>query len=204
MQPGHHPRYCPPVLLPGNRSEPWAFAADLQGLLQEYGDAALALSMFEEAYEVDWPAGLERRFVFLFARMFIQATDMFGRRLRQLQDRYPSSSDDIDDAFRTALPELRGVRNSIQHADERSLGLGSGRRPIVPGPVETPAIRSSGGAMFQDVLEDDWYGCTLEDGTFGRIQVARRTLDLLHGFVQRAVALGTWSGTPEPWPRARR
>ena len=97
------------------------------------------------------PREFEHNQAFMHARAFLYALDSFDKFLNVLkkQSNVPSVLEEIHTRFGTAFPHLRAVRNSSQHMEDRSRGLGAGRnpQPLELKPIDSGLIKSEGGAL---------------------------------------------------------
>jgi hypothetical protein len=104
------------------------------------------------------PSSYEHRVIFLHARSFLYALDRLERCLAALakEDSLPAAVAESLAALRAALPQLRDVRDSVSHFDERSRGLERGRllklQPVMnqmvhapSGPAHLPACSGNAG-----------------------------------------------------------
>ena len=82
---------------------------------------------------------------------------------------------ELSEEFSLLFPDVRGVRNTAQHLEDRSRGLGAGRspRPLVLQPVENFLVNAPGGALVLDALIGNRFGCTMADGHYGEVEISR-------------------------------
>lgn len=108
-----------------------------------------------------WRSGrLPREFqhnqAFMHARAFLYVLDSFDKFLNVLKllPNVPKSISYLHQKFGDAFPQLRGVRNSSQHMEDRSRGLGAGRnpKPLELKPVDNGMIHAPGGALVLNCL----------------------------------------------------
>lgn len=143
------------------------------------------------------------RLPFVHARSFVTALDGVQKGLRGLAEIEPVSENlqDILDRLEQDVPALTDLRNSIQHGEDRLRRKGPGGKDIEPEPIETPEIRTAGGAVVYDNLSGHRYGCTLADGTFAEVDVTSGTLLRVRDAVQEAMDDFQWSGPRQMLPR---
>jgi len=143
----------------------------------------------------DWEAGnlpKEYRNVlpFLYAKAFLYALDGIRKALQKLKqvDGMPAAVRSLVEAFDTALPTLRPVRNSTAHAEERRLGLDRRGDPL---PLTAPVlvIESLAGTRF---------GGTMEDGTEGYVDVSMESLEQARTIVQAILDALSWKQGQQP------
>jgi hypothetical protein len=94
-------------------------------------------------------------------------------------------------AIDATLPDLKGVRDSATHVDERELRR-AGKKPILP----------QGGFMLIGNLNyiGDKFFNTLRDGTHGEVPVTVEAFDLLVKVTQDFFDALPWQGDPEVEP----
>ncbi len=89
------------------------------------------------------------------------------------------------DAFNAALPDLKPVRDSIEHAEDRMRGLDRNRQPMTLAPISNRMINApGGGVLVGDALNDRHYGGTVDDGTYAEVEVSDDTLEVARASVQ--------------------
>ncbi|HEJ4860796.1 TPA: hypothetical protein SL606_005046 [Pseudomonas aeruginosa] len=150
------------------------------------------------------PGQFLKKSIYIYAHAFVSAVDMFGRFLTVLKGQ-PSSSaiGDISlKKFKEAFPQLRGVRNSVQHMDERSQGLKTGRKPIELKPIDNEAIKCSGGVIAINILVNDRFGITLDDGSYGEVAISIESLQVLGEIFQGILDSFKWRGPKAYLPSA--
>ena len=77
------------------------------------------------------PREFENNLAFLYARAFLYALDAFDKFLGVLsrEENVPEVISELHKKISDIFPDLRGVRNTAQHLEDRSRGLGAGRNP---------------------------------------------------------------------------
>ncbi len=79
------------------------------------------------------------------------------------------------------LPDLRDVRDSQQHLEERLQGLVKGKK--------LPTSQ-----LWIGNLSNNNYQMTMADGRRGNVEVSRATLDIVASCIQRAIDSFQWTG----------
>jgi hypothetical protein len=141
-----------------------------------------------------WPASYRQREAIMHARSFLYALDSVDKILELLkgQPLAPDGLNDIQDAWQRAFPNLRDVRNSAHHQEDRVRGRG--RRNAVlnlPSGDDTP-FRTNGQVLIVEALNNDHYGHTMEDGHYGEVEVSEAALAVVVGIVQRIIDSYIW------------
>ncbi len=149
------------------------------------------------------PAGYRHRLPFLHAKSCVYAVDSIGKALRTLAalDGVPTEIAAVLEEWRRAFPLLVPVRNSAHHQEDRVRGKAGDKpldlQPVLTGPIHAP----SGGVLVIDMLNDNRYGGTLADGSYGEVEISSTTVATARDLVQRALNSFTWTGHIEHRPR---
>jgi hypothetical protein len=151
-----------------------------------------------------WQAGkLPREFEhnqsFMHARAFLYSLDSFDKFLKVLksQSGVPSEIEVLHNELGEAFPDLRGVRNTAQHMEDRSRGLGTGRnpQPLELKPIDNQLIKAKGGALMLNCLNGTKYGNTMADGHYGEVDVSPDSMAALQSILQRILDSFNWKGS---------
>jgi hypothetical protein len=149
------------------------------------------------------PENYSHRIVFIHAKTFLYSLDRIDRLLRVLEttlgDQFDISR--IRATFSASVPNLRAVRNSVAHYEDRSRGLGPDRQPIDLKPVSNSLTHFPGGALILECINGTKFGSTLTDGHYGEVDVSLPTLKASGAAIQSVINLFKWKGTPTHWPR---
>lgn len=147
------------------------------------------------------PRSLRHRRSFLYARNFLFALDNIAKVLDVIAKHpIPTTAAVVCNALDRAVPDLKGVRNTAHHHEDRIRGLDHKQRPIQPQPIASGGIRSAGGALVLDNLCDNRYGCTLADGRFAEIELSETSLFAARDAIQLVLDSITWKGPPRLLP----
>lgn len=172
--------------------------------LEEY-DKRRALVDTEVRYRM-WqrgflPQSLLRKPPFIFAKSFIHALDLFDKFLSDIVEdpSAPKEIKDIRNKFCGLLPDLRGVRNSIQHAEDRSKGEQFGKK-IDLKKVDKSKISIEGTALVNLGLSGNKFGSTMANGHYGAVEVSAQTLDVLRISLLEVYSAFTWFGPEALYP----
>lgn len=153
------------------------------------------------------PREFEHSLPFLYARAFLYAVDVFEKTLSILANdpKVPSKVADIHARMLTQFPNLRGVRNSVQHIEDRSRGLGAGRnpQPLDLKPINNHLISApNGGALILNSLNGTRYGSTMADGHFGEVDVSLDSMRHIQGLLSETLEAFKWKGPRHHGPSA--
>lgn len=148
-----------------------------------------------------WGAGrLPREFehnqIFIFARAFLYSIDSFEKFLKTLSETEgaPDALKDIHTKFLELFPDLRGVRNSAQHLEDRVRGLGVGTKPLDLKPIENGMVSAPNGALMLNCLNGSKYGNTMANGHYGEVDVSTASIQGLQEIFQEVLNLFKWTG----------
>lgn len=157
-----------------------------------------------------WPQTYLFRLQFCHAQMFVYALDQVAKGLGTLaRHPLPSAISTVVTAQNTAwtvepaLADLKGVRDSSHHAEDRLRGRGRGNRQIQLQPINNAMVNAPhGGVLLAGNLNGNRFGWTMEDGRHGEVEVSAATLARARNLIQPVFdAPWTWSGPVEWLPR---
>jgi hypothetical protein len=102
------------------------------------------------------------------------------------------------DDFEARFPTLVAIRDSAHHPEDRIRGVRgrAGREtPIATQPILSGAIHApSGGVIVLDMLDNNRYGGTLADGTYGEVEISAETVAGARQVIQQVVDAFSWRG----------
>lgn len=151
-----------------------------------------------------WSTGASpRNFIWnrplVYARMFVFALDTFECLLKVLQED-PKVPQQVSVAFedmRRKFPNLRGIRNSAHHLEDRARGIATYKRKIDLKPMQSGGINAPGGALVLSALHGTVYGYTMENGFYGEIDVSPQTMLVLKSILDVVLSSFAWKGPKE-------
>ncbi|HDU8572129.1 TPA: hypothetical protein RG687_001921 [Vibrio parahaemolyticus] len=156
-----------------------------------------------------WQSGkLPREFAhnqsLIYARAFLYALDSFDKFLKVLKN-YPQAPlviKELHDELGEKFPDLRGVRNTAQHMEDRTRGLGAGRnpKPLDLKPIDNQLVKSEAGALLLNCLNGTKYGSTMADGHYGEVDVSPESMEKLHSIFVRLIEAFEWKGPKVHFP----
>ena len=152
------------------------------------------------------PREFEHNLPFLYARAFLYALDAFDKFLCVLakEANVPPRVASLYEQIAKDFPNLRGVRNTTQHLEDRSRGLGAGKhpQPIELKPIANNLITAPRGALVLNCLNGSKYGSTMADGHFGEIDVTPESMQRVQSVLQELLLLFKWRGPKQHAPSA--
>ncbi|MBE0662068.1 MAG: hypothetical protein IH597_06335 [Bacteroidales bacterium] len=150
------------------------------------------------------PPEFENGLAFMHARAFLYSLDLIDKFISVLENMEgtPEKIKKIHQMFTANFPDLRGVRNTTQHLEDRARGLGAGRSPK---PLELKAInnrlvKSESGALILNSLNGTKYGNTMADGHYGEVDVSPSSMQILSSLFQEILNCFEWTGPPVHLP----
>jgi len=169
-------------------------------------DASLLVDMIAKRSlwaEGSLPRTLLHMEVFIYARAFLGALDMFDKLLTTLvgMEGVPDTVAELSGRMGIEFPTLRGIRNSVQHLEDRARGLDQRGKSIQLQPVATGGIHAPGGALILGNLNGITYGATLADGSFGEIDVSAESMSKLQTLFQNLLSVFSWFGPRSHLPQ---
>jgi hypothetical protein len=149
------------------------------------------------------PNSYRGRAMILHAKSFVYALDSIREGFKILAKMpIPASSaaQQAVDQFDVAFPDLRDVRDSAHHAEDRIRARYRKTRinlkPIDNGSISAPA----GGALVTDSMMGNRYGGTLSNGSYGEVEVSVASAMVALSAVQDVINASTWRGDRVYWP----
>jgi hypothetical protein len=134
------------------------------------------------------PVSYHHRLPFLHAKSCVYALDTIDKSLVLLckLKATPMAVHEALAEFRNAFPGLNGVRNSAHHVEDR---------------VQGKAWKKHVDGIFAtDILQDSRYGGSLEDGSYGELDVTFASVDHARRTVQAVLDAYKWIGYPMHFP----
>lgn len=151
------------------------------------------------------PREFEHTQPFIYARAFLYALDAFDKFLGVLsrEPGVPPEPAALHAQIAVAFPDLRGVRNTAQHLEDRARGLGAGRepKPLDLKPIENQMINApGGGVLVLNSLNGSKYGSTMADGHYGEVDVSPESMQHLQRILQEVLLSFRWRGSKQHSP----
>lgn len=153
------------------------------------------------------PREFEHNLPFLYARAFVYALDAFEKFLGVLakQPNVPPGIAKLYARMADEFPNLRGVRNTAHHLEDRARGLGAENppQPLALKPIASNFINApGGGVLVLNNLNGSKYGSTMADGHYGEVDVSPESLQRLQAILQELLFLFKWRGPKQHGPGA--
>ena len=150
------------------------------------------------------PREFEHKIVFIYARAFLYALDAFDKFLGVLskEENVPEVISELHKKISDIFPDLRGVRNTAQHLEDRSRGLGSGKspKPLDLKPIDNNFISAPGGVLVLNSLNGSKYGSTMADGHYGEVDVSPESMSHLQEILNNILGSFKWHGSKQHKP----
>jgi hypothetical protein len=146
----------------------------------------------------EWPETYRFRLAFIHARSFIHSLAQVRRALHAIAD-YDIGDEGRKTSVRSAiegldiaLPGLKGIRDSNEHAEDRVRSRVR-NQPLKLGPVVSAIVDAPrGGALVMNALYGHTFGCTIADGTFAEVDLTDATVEATRVAIQTVVDALPW------------
>jgi hypothetical protein len=149
------------------------------------------------------PEGYIHQTPFVHAKAFLTAAHTIRTVLTQCAkiNAIQTQAEAAGLAIDSALPMLKGVRDSAAHVDERVQGM-AWKRQIQLQPVQNRFVNApGGGVLIIGSLMGDNFGNTMDDGNYGEVPVTIDTFNLIVRVIQEFLDRLPWRGAPHVVPR---
>lgn len=149
------------------------------------------------------PSDLKNKLIFIHAKTFLYALDNFEKQFKKLlkNETIPKSSNSLHIKLIDHFPNLRELRNSAHHQEDRIRGEKYGKK-IKLKPISNRLVHApNGGVLIMDSLNGDNYGGTLGDGSFGEVEVSMDSMIKLQSILQEFINSLEWKGSKEHLPK---
>ncbi|MFN7098300.1 MAG: hypothetical protein ACK4PR_12215, partial [Gammaproteobacteria bacterium] len=150
------------------------------------------------------PSSFNNSIMRMYARSFLYALDVFSQMLSVLAQELLSLNIDINqfnNEMTLAFPDLRGVRNTSHHPEDRLRGLGAGRlpKPMILQPVQNEFF-SLEKTVIMDSLINKKFGSTMACGNYGEVDVSIDSMTKLQTIFQNVLNALPWTGPHHHYP----
>lgn len=153
------------------------------------------------------PRSYKHRFPFIHAHSFLSSADTFSKYLSVLSDETELDHvKSINQQFEDSFPSLSKIRNSAQHAEDRTRGYGKPahvRKKVKMDlkPIDNGVIKAEGGGVLTlSILDGNRLGYTVDDGTYQEFEISQYTLSHVADLFQRLINGFQWTGSIEISP----
>lgn len=132
----------------------------------------------------------------MYGKSFVYALDTIGSSLGVLCKTLPDnqSLQQIKQAWDSQFKDLRSVRNSAHHLEDRALSRGYRGKPMTAKPYESEHITTPENVLLLGITEERRYGYTSSDGTYSAVDVTPETLKIVGDVVQGVINCLPWTG----------
>lgn len=151
------------------------------------------------------PIEFETHRTFIYARAYLNALDNFDRLLKKLagEEKVPLEVREFHKKISTYFPNLRPVRNTMQHLEDRSRGLDASRPPkpmnlkrIDNNEIDAP----NGGVLVFNSLNGSNFEATMADGELGSVEISIQSLEKLQEILTGVLNSFKWKGPKQHKP----
>jgi hypothetical protein len=157
----------------------------------------------------EWAAGklpseFEHQLSFLYAKAFLSALDSFEKHLGKIPkaEGAPPVIADLHKKMVAAFPDLRAVRNSVQHNEERIRSKGFKEKDLdlqpLPNGMAPPELK----VLALNNLHGSKFCTTMDNGSYGEVDISPESMEILQGILQETLNAFTWTGPKRHLPSA--
>ena len=151
------------------------------------------------------PQSHQHCLTFIHAKSFLYAIDAIDKFLKVilLEPGVPNTIQKLHEKIGIEFPDLRGVRNSTQHLEDRARGLGAGRdpKPLNLQPINNAFMHAPQGALVLNSLNGTKFGTTMADGHYGEVDISPESLSKIQSIIQGVLDSFKWIGNKQHLPR---
>lgn len=156
----------------------WAFLVQmlLDGVLDQLDEARIVLPLFEEKNGLGAQlTGADRRLHLIYAKSFVYALDAATQLVLviQKQKQLPAMADNHCTRFLSQFGELRNLRNSLHHIEDRLRGFGLKDKPIPTSLLVLGCFRNN-----------KYFGATTSDGRYVEIEISDSVLMQAYSIIE--------------------
>lgn len=142
--------------------------------------------------------------IFIYAKSFLYAIDTIDKFLKVISSEpyVPEAIKILHNQIGKDFPDLRMVRNSTQHLEDRARGLGAGRepKPLNLQPISNTFINAPQGALVLNNLNGTKFGTTMADGHYGEVDISPESLSKMQSIIQGVLDSFKWIGNQQHLP----
>jgi hypothetical protein len=155
-----------------------------------------------EVLREKWAAGelpdeLKSQLAFLHAQTFVAALAQVERAFGKLA-KMDLGGAEVEvraacDGYEAAVPSLKAVRDSVEHAEDRRRGLNRHGQKMTLAPITNTWIDApGGGVLVAGALRGTNLAWTVDDGSYREVEVSDATIESARAAVQRALDALPW------------
>ena len=148
------------------------------------------------------PSSFQNKNCIFYANAFVFYLDRFDKLLDDLKPTKADNTDEWKRRFKEAFPDLRGVRDSSQHIDNRIKQKGRKNRDIDLKPVTGTPINISGThVLVMESLAGTHFCSTMGNGALGCVDITQESMGKLQKLLQDVLNAFSWIGLPMILPQ---
>jgi hypothetical protein len=153
-------------------------------------ERARILFMRKEIENGIFPENYRSRLVFIYAKSFLYSLDRIDKLFNVLKDEQGVSAGIslTHKKFVSSFPNLRSVRNSSAHIEDRIRGVV--RNKPMP----------NGNSIELENLNNNSFSSIMEDGNIGEVEVSFESIISVRDCIQEVIDSFQWSGPPRLSP----
>ncbi|EFJ8791526.1 hypothetical protein AXA14_002712 [Escherichia coli] len=152
----------------------------------------------EKWHRGEMPESHNHCLVFIYAKSFLYALDTIEKFIKVLS-REAGVPEMVRIKYKqiaVEFPDLKGVRNTTQHLEDRARGLGAERepKPIKLKPISNAFINAPQGCLALNNLHGTKFGTTMANGNYGEVDVSLESLTKIQKIIQDILDAFEWQG----------
>lgn len=152
----------------------------------------------------DLPSKFQHKIIFIYIKSFIQAIDYIEKLINVLStiNGVPNGINTINEEFKEEFKNLRKIRNSEQHLEDRIRGIGPHGNKINLKPINNEFIETNGATNVLAInnINGTKFGTVIDTGEYAEIDISLETLVKVRDFIQRVINIFSWSGSKTYFP----
>lgn len=134
--------------------------------------------------------------IFIYAKSFLYALDTIEKFIKVLSGEagIPEMVKIKYKQISVEFPDLKEVRNTTQHLEDRARGLGAWKKPMELKPISNAFIIAPQGCLALNNLHGTKFGTTMANGNYGEVDVSLESLIKIQKIIQDILDAFEWQG----------
>ena len=157
----------------------------------------------EEWQSGKFPSEFEHLVTFVYAKSFVSALDGFEKLLGVISITPGGRTQELKilhEELNATFPDLRGIRNSAQHHEDRVRSLGNRGKPLDLQPIKNGMVPEGLPVLALNNIHGSKFCTTMADGHYGEVDITPESVNKLGDILQRVLNAFDWSGPPRHLP----
>lgn len=144
-----------------------------------------------------FPREFEQRASIIYAKAFISALAGFERLLEVIANTEGAPQQplvELHARMKHAFPDLRRVRNSVQHHEARVRSLGNWDKPLDLKPITNGMVPPELPVLALNNIHGSKFCTTMDNGEYGEVDITPESMRALRDILQGVLNAFAWSG----------